>query len=133
VLGEHGGHTGYTVGQRKGLGAFGARRFVVGIDAPTNVVLIGDEAALMSRSVLAERLRFTSGTPPAGERRVLAKIRYKSAPAPALLRVEGDTATVTFDAPQRAVTPGQAIVFYDRDEVLGGGTIERAVRESAAP
>jgi len=126
TVGEHGGSAGYTVGQRKGLGAFGERRYVVGIDAPTNVVLIGDESALLSRTVTATRLRFTSGHAPDVPLRIYAKIRYKSAPAPATLQIERDTATVTFDEPQRAVTPGQALVFYDQDEVLGGGTIERS-------
>jgi tRNA-specific 2-thiouridylase len=124
VVGEHGGYTGYTVGQRKGLGAFAGRRYVVGIRPETNVVLIGEEDLLLSRTAVAERLRFTRGVPPADGARVDAKIRYKSAPAPATLVVEGDRATVRFDEPQRAITPGQAIVFYDGDEVLGGGTIE---------
>lgn len=124
VVGEHTGYTGFTVGQRKGLGAFGGRRYVVGIRPATNVVVIGEEELLMSRTAVAERLRFTRGTPPPAGTRVDVKIRSKSAPAPATLCVEGDRATVHFDTPQRAITPGQAIVFYDGDEVLGGGTIE---------
>jgi tRNA-specific 2-thiouridylase len=127
VVGEHGGYTGYTVGQRKGLGAFAGRRYVVGIRPETNVVLIGEEDLLLRRTAVAERLRFTHGRPPPDGARIEAKIRYKSAPAPATLCVEGDRATITFDEPQRAITPGQAIVFYDGDEVLGGGTIEQGV------
>ncbi|MGH2586239.1 MAG: tRNA 2-thiouridine(34) synthase MnmA, partial [Dehalococcoidia bacterium] len=124
VVGEHGGYMGYTVGQRKGLGAFGSRQYVVGVRPESNVVLIGDIGALSSRTVVAQRLRWVSDGPPAGETRVHAKIRYKSTPAPATLTVTGDEAEVHFDEPQRAVTPGQAIVFYDGDVVLGGGTIE---------
>ena len=123
VVGEHGGYTGYTVGQRKGLGALGARKYVVGIRPETNVVLIGDETALLSRTAVAERLRFVGGSPPPSGTRVEAKVRYKSAPAPATLYVEDGRAVVEFDQSQRAITPGQAIVFYDGDEVLGGGTI----------
>jgi tRNA-specific 2-thiouridylase len=126
VVGAHEGYTGYTVGQRKGLGAFGARQYVVGIRPESNVVLIGDLDLLYSSQVFAERLRWVSGHPPPADARVQAKIRYKSAAAPALLTVEGDSAQVRFDEPQRAVTPGQAIVFYDGDVVLGGGTIERS-------
>ena len=126
VLGEHGGYTGYTVGQRKGLGALGARQYVVGIRPETNVVLIGDLEALLCRAATAERLRWLSGSPPASGTRVEAKIRYKSAPAAATLLVDGDSAEVRFDQPQRAITPGQAVVFYDGEVVLGGGTIERS-------
>jgi tRNA-uridine 2-sulfurtransferase len=128
AVGEHEGYTGFTVGQRKGLGAFGSRRYVVGIQPATNVVLIGDEDDLLCRTAVASRPRFTSGVAPAPGTRIAAKIRYKSAPAPATLAVEVDTAVVRFDEPQRAVTPGQAIVFYDGDEVLGGGTIEQSHR-----
>jgi tRNA-specific 2-thiouridylase len=126
VVGAHEGYTGYTVGQRKGLGALGARRFVVGIRPESNVVLIGDVDLLYASRVVAERLRWVSGHPPPMDTRVQAKIRYKSAAASASLTVEGETAEVRFDEPQRAVTPGQAIVFYDGDVVLGGGTIERS-------
>jgi tRNA-uridine 2-sulfurtransferase len=124
VVGEHTGYTGYTVGQRKGLGAFGGPKYVVGLRPETNVVLIGEIDALMARTAIAERLRWVAGTPPADGTRVQAKIRYKSAPAPAVLRLDGDRAEVRFDEAQRAITPGQAIVLYDGDVVLGGGTIE---------
>jgi tRNA-specific 2-thiouridylase len=122
-VGSHQGIGGFTVGQRKGLGAFGAPRYVVGLEPERNLVLIGTDEALHTRVAVAERLRFISGAPPLPGARVDAKIRYKSRPAPATLLVEGDAAEVRFDEPQRAITPGQAIVFYDGDEVLGGGTI----------
>jgi tRNA-specific 2-thiouridylase len=123
TVGAHAGITGFTVGQRKGLGAFGAPRYVVGLRPEANLVLIGPDEALHSRVAMAERLRFTAGTPPPDGTRVEAKVRYKSRPASATLAVRGDTAEVRFDTPQRAITPGQAIVFYHGDEVLGGGTI----------
>lgn len=127
VVGVHSGHTGYTVGQRKGLGALGARRFVTGIQAESNVVFIGDDNALRCRTAVAERLRWVSGSPPPDGTRVDAKIRYKSHPAPAVLEMAGESIQVRFDEPQRAITPGQAVVFYDGEVVLGGGTIEHSV------
>jgi len=126
VVGEHRGYTGYTVGQSKGLGAFGSKQYVVGIRSEENVVLIGDVDLLYASRVSSGRLRWVSGEPPTDGARVHAKIRYKSPAAPATLAVDGERAEVRFDEPQRAVTPGQAIVFYDGDVVLGGGTIERA-------
>ncbi len=123
AVGTHAGISGYTVGQRRGLGAFGAPRYVVGLEPERNLVLIGPEEALYARAFRAERLRFTAGTPPSGPLRVQAKIRYKAPLVPALVTVDGDGAIVHCDEPQRAVTPGQAVVFYDGDEVIGGGTI----------
>jgi tRNA-specific 2-thiouridylase len=126
VVGEHAGYMGYTVGQRKGLGALGAKRFVVGIQPENNIVLIGDDDALKCRTAIAERLRWIGGSPPHDGIRVDAKIRYKSRPASATLESAGEAIHVHFDEPQRAITPGQAVVFYDGDVVLGGGTIERS-------
>lgn len=127
-VGAHEGLAAFTVGQRKGLGAFGSPRYVVGLEPERNLVLIGPAEALKSRTARVERLRFPSGTPPPLGARVEAKIRYKAQPAPATLDVaaDGETARVRFDAPQRAITPGQAIVFYVGEEVLGGGTIASA-------
>lgn len=128
AVGRHEGYSGYTVGQRKGLGAYGDRRYVVGIEPERNLVLIGPEEELLCTTAVASRLRFPPGRAPDGAVRVDAKIRYKSAPAPATLEVRDDEAVVRFDRPQRAITPGQALVFYAGDEVIGGGTIERAGR-----
>lgn len=127
-VGEHAGVAGYTVGQRKGLGAHGAPRYVVGVEPQRNLVLIGTDEALRARVALAQRPRFTYGTAPPPGTRVEAKIRYKSRPAPATLTVDGDRAVTVFDEPQRAITPGQAVVWYDGDEVLGGATITSAER-----
>jgi tRNA-specific 2-thiouridylase len=124
-VGRHAGIHGFTVGQRKGLGAFGAPRYVVGLEPERGLVLIGAGDALHTRVAVAERLRFTAGQAPPPGARISAKVRYKSRPAAATLTVTGDTAEVRFDEAQRAITPGQAIVFYDEDEVLGGGTIMR--------
>lgn len=131
VVGRHEGVFGFTVGQRRGLGAFGARRYVVELRPETNTVVIGGEEDLLADVCWAERLRFVGG-PPAGEVAVEAKIRYRTAAAPAVLRVDGDRAEVRFREPQRAVTPGQAVVFYVGDEVIGGGIIEGRGRGAAA-
>jgi tRNA-specific 2-thiouridylase len=128
VVGGHDGVGGFTVGQRRGLGvATGAKRFVTGIDPELNIVTIGGEDELLSHALLAERVNWVHGRRPAGPIRGDVKIRYRSAPAPATVTpLDGGGARVAFDAPQRAITPGQAAVFYDADEVLGGGAILRS-------
>jgi tRNA-specific 2-thiouridylase len=123
VVGAHAGVSGFTVGQRKGLGAYGARRFVTSIRPEDNLVVIGPEEALLATTLYAEDLRWTQEEPPSPDLAVQVKIRYRSAPLPARFSIEDGIAAVTFDRPQRAVTPGQAAVFYGGDEVLGGGTI----------
>ncbi|MBY0231926.1 MAG: tRNA 2-thiouridine(34) synthase MnmA [Gemmataceae bacterium] len=123
VLGEHGGIERYTVGQRKGLGVgFGERRFVLRIVPERNEVVLGDRDQLRSGGLRASGLNWL-GDAPAGPLRCEAKIRYRHVPAAAT--VEGDV--VRFDEPQQAVAPGQAVVFYDGDRVLGGGWIEEAL------
>jgi tRNA-specific 2-thiouridylase len=129
VLGTHEGITGFTLGQRRGLGvATGEKRFVTGIDPELNIVTIGPEDGLMAREAIVERVNWVS-SPPGGSLRVYAKIRYRTPAAPATVSALADgTARLVFDAPQRAITPGQAAVFYNGDEVLGGGAILRSVR-----
>ncbi len=129
-VGEHRGVAGFTVGQRKGLGvALGEPRYVTGIDATWNIVTIGPEEDLFADTVEVEEVRWVAGEAPAAGTALEAKARYKAGPAPArLVAVEGERATIRFERRQRALTPGQAIAFYAGDEVLGGGTIERARR-----
>lgn len=130
VLGEHRGVAAYTVGQRKGLGiAAGEPRYVTGIDAGANIVTIGPEEDLFCDTVEVGEVRWIAGSAPANGTALEAKARYKAEPAPArLVSSDGEGAVVRFERRQRALTPGQAIAFYDGDEVLGGGTIERAWR-----
>jgi tRNA-specific 2-thiouridylase len=130
VVGEHDGIAGFTVGQRKGLGvALGEKRFVTDIDPEFNVITIGPEDRLLARSLVAEDVSWTDA-PPAAPLRIDAKIRYRTPAAPATLTpLAGRRVRVVFDEPQRAITPGQAAVFYAGDEVLGGGAILRAERE----
>lgn len=129
-LGEHRGIAAYTVGQRKGLGvALGEPRYVTGIDAARNVITIGPEEDLFSNTVEAVEVSWVRGEPPPAGTAIEAKARYRAEPAAAmLLDAANGHALVRFARRQRALTPGQAIAFYRGDEVLGGGTIERAWR-----
>jgi tRNA-specific 2-thiouridylase len=129
AVGRHEGIAGYTIGQRRGLGvAVGEKRFVTGIDPELNVITIGPEEDLMASALIAENVNWVGGAPD-GPLRVDAKIRYRTPAAAATVTpLAGGAARVVFDAPQRAITPGQATVFYDGDEVLGGGAIVGAER-----
>ena len=125
VLGRHKGITHYTVGQRKGLGlALGYPAFVIEIRPETNEVVIGTNEDSMSNYVRANKLNFMSVPDLNEPMRVFAKIRYNHKGAWCTIEKTGeDEVLCTFEEPQRAITPGQAVVFYDGDYVLGGGTI----------
>jgi tRNA-specific 2-thiouridylase len=127
VLGRHGGIHHYTVGQRRGLGVAADRRlYVTAIDAPRNRVVVGGERELEVCAARVERVNWIGGDAPAPGTRSQVKIRHQHAAAPARLEPDGDTAIVRFDAPVRALAPGQAAVFYQDDVVLGGGWIAGA-------
>ena len=130
VLARHEGVSGFTVGQRKGLGiALGEPRYVTGIDAAANVVVVGEEDDLYADHAAVEDVTWVAGAPPPPGERIEAKPRYKAEAAPAALTEAADgLATVRFERRQRALTPGQAIAFYRGEEVLGGGSIARAWR-----
>jgi tRNA-specific 2-thiouridylase len=134
AIGEHRGVAAYTVGQRKGLGvAIGEPRYVTAIDAERNIVTIGPEEDLFADTAEVLELAWT-GEAPAPGARIEAKARYKAEPAPAtLVETDGSRAVIRFERRQRALTPGQAIAFYSGEEVLGGGTIERAWRGESEP
>ncbi len=129
-LGPHQGIHHYTVGQRKGLGlALGYPAYVTAIDPDTSTVWVGDNQALFQSSLIAEEVHYISGTPCHGPMYIKAKIRYSSPRVPALVTpLDSNRMRVDFDTPQRAITPGQAIVFYEGDQVLGGGTIKSACK-----
>jgi tRNA-specific 2-thiouridylase len=136
VLGEHRGIYRYTIGQRKGLGLnVGRPLFVVAIDPDSNTITVGEEADLFQRELVAEEPAFVSIPALDGPQRVLAKVRYRMAEAPATISpAEGGSVRVVFDQPQRAITPGQAVVFYDASEpdlLVGGATVARVVREDS--
>ncbi len=126
IVGRHKGITHYTVGQRKGLGlSMGRPVFVTEIRPDTNEVVVGDSAEVFSKRLLCDRLNFMGIADLDGELEVTAKIRYNHQGAKAVVRrLEEDLAEVLFEEPVRAVTPGQAVVFYDGEYVLGGGTIQ---------
>lgn len=124
VLGRHEGYQNFTIGQRKGLGVtFGAPRYVVAIEPQTRRVVIGTKEDLARDRLEADRLNWlVPDVPPRFT--CHAKIRYRNAPAPAEVRViDADRLHVTFTEPQYGIAPGQAVVLYDGDRVLGGGWI----------
>src|SRR5947207_8274888 len=129
VLGQHEGIHNFTVGQRKGLGvATGSPLYVIQINDEKRQVTVGDGGHLLARTLLAHKLNWIAIDELRGPMRVHAKIRHRHEPAPAVIENAPDgEVRVTFDEPQRAITPGQAVVFYDGDLVVGGGWIAEAV------
>ena len=127
VLGRHGGTHHFTVGQRRGLRiAAGEPLYVIATEPGTQRVIVGNNDKLMRSSLVANSVNWVSIDAPRQPRRAQIKIRNKHVPADAVLLPSGDDSRVgvRFDTPQRAVTPGQAAVFYDEDLLLGGGWIE---------
>ena len=131
VLGRHRGALRYTVGQRRGLDLpMGERVYVCAKDMEHNTVTVGPESALYSPALLAGRMNWLSIPEPSGPIRVSARTRYRQTETPATATpLPGGRMRLVFDEPKRAVTAGQAVVLYDGDLVLGGGTILEAIRE----
>lgn len=125
VLGKHKGIINYTIGQRKGLGiAFGKPMFVVKIDTIKNEIVLGEQGCEFADSLYATDVNFIPFEKIDEPIKVFAKVRYSAKPAPATASTdERGFLKIEFDAPQRAITPGQAVVLYKDDLVLGGGTI----------
>ena len=125
-LGRHGGVHRFTVGQRRGLGLSASRPlYVVAVQPASQTVVVGDERDLLSDRLVARAVNWLSVAEPVGELRARVRIRHRHAEAEATVRpLLGGRASVLFDAPQRAITPGQAAVFYDGEVCLGGGWIE---------
>ena len=125
VVGEHGGIHNFTVGQRKGLGlTTGSPLYVIQIKGDTRQVVVGQQEELYTRTLLTHRINLIAVADLLEPMRVTVKIRHRHEGASALLEKSADDEIlVTFDEPQRAVTPGQAAVFYDHDVVVGGGWI----------
>jgi tRNA-specific 2-thiouridylase len=123
-LGQHRGIAFYTIGQRHGLGlASDKPLYVIRIEPESNRIVLGHEKELYSQRLAAQKLNWISGKAPREAVTVTAKIRYKAKEAEAVLSSKNGSVDVHFARPQKAVTPGQAIVFYNMDKVLGGGTI----------
>jgi tRNA-specific 2-thiouridylase len=126
-VGVHAGLGAYTIGQRKGLGAGDGRRYVIGLDAARNAVVVGPREALEASGLEASGVNWIAGTPPGATLHVEARIRHNAPLVPARVESSGKgEVTVRFATPQRAATPGQSVVFYQGDVVLGGGVIDRA-------
>jgi tRNA-specific 2-thiouridylase len=125
VLGRHAGVQNFTVGQRKGLGlATGNPLYVIAIEGDQRRVVVGADEELRSSTLRARGLNWIAVDNLYAPRRVQVKIRHRHQPVPATLeKSAADEVLVTFDQPQRAITPGQAAVFYDGDVVVGGGWI----------
>ncbi|NLW91977.1 MAG: tRNA 2-thiouridine(34) synthase MnmA [Syntrophomonadaceae bacterium] len=126
-LGRHRGIHHYTIGQRKGLGlALGYPAYITRLDAATNTIWIGGNQDLFHSCLEADSVNYISGRTPAGPVEASAKIRYSAPRVPAqIIPLEDGRVQVCFEQKQRAITPGQAVVFYDGEEVIGGGTISR--------
>jgi tRNA-specific 2-thiouridylase len=129
VLAEHDGIENFTIGQRKGLGfAAGSRRYVLEIVPGSNEVVVGDREELLASGLIAARVNWLREEPPVESLRCDVKIRYRHQAARAtVLALSDGGACVEFSEPQSAVTPGQAVVFYDGPRVLGGGWIEESL------
>ncbi len=127
ALGAHTGIAGYTIGQRRGLGVGqGSALYVTDIDASANRVVVGPAAELERDRLRASDVNFIACDPPREPLRVEARIRHSHRPAPAtVVAVSDNEAEVIFDEPQRAITPGQSVVWYRDDLVVGGGVIRR--------
>jgi tRNA-specific 2-thiouridylase len=124
AVGVHKGFPFYTIGQRKGLGAYGRRVYVTEIDVEQNAVHIGEEPDLWHAGLTADQVSWSGRSNPEGPIRVQAKVRYSDDPVAGTLHPEeSGRIRLQFDSPKRAITPGQSVVFYDGDELLGGGVI----------
>lgn len=134
-VGEHDGLMFYTLGQRQGLGIGGRQGdsgdpwFVAGKELATNTLIVvqgHNHPLLFNQTLWADELHWVAGAPPAPSFRCYAKTRYRQADQACLVEISRDNSCqVTFDAPQRAITPGQSVVFYREDDCLGGGIIDR--------
>jgi tRNA-specific 2-thiouridylase len=127
VLNKHEGIHRYTIGQRRGLGIASERPlYVISIDAPNNRVVVGSQEELLSGEFTAAGINWVAFDEPSAPIRTEVRVRYRHTAAPATITaLENNRARITFDEPQRAITPGQATVFYRGDEVVGGGWIEK--------
>ena len=131
VLAHHAGAAAFTVGQRRGLGVSRPEpTYVLEVDQATNRVVVGPGELLQRRGLVADRVSWVAGHPPVpdGPFEAEARIRYRGESVPSVLRVEDDRLHVAFRTPQRGVAPGQSVVVYRCEELLGGGRIVGALR-----
>jgi tRNA-specific 2-thiouridylase len=130
VIGHHGGATAFTVGQRRGLGvSTGERNYVVEVDAPANRIVVGPGELLARRGLLGDRVSWVAGEPPAeGPFEADVRIRYRGDNVPAVVEPLGDRIRVELRTPERGVAPGQSVVVYRDDELLGGARVLETFR-----
>jgi tRNA-uridine 2-sulfurtransferase len=125
VLGQHKGLAFYTIGQRQGMGISSSQPlYVLRMETQTNRLIVGFQSQLYRDSLTAGCVHWVTGQPPEKEAKVSARVRYRTAEAKATLHIENEKVQVHFTEPQRAIAPGQSVVFYLGDTVLGGGLIE---------
>ncbi len=131
VVGHHTGIHRYTIGQRRGIGIAAAEPlYVINIDAPRNQVVVGNQDELLGREFTAAGVNWVAFDKPDGPVNAEVRVRYRHTPAAATIRpIENNRVRVIFDEPQRAITPGQATVFFRGDEVVGGGWIVKTMRQ----
>ena len=123
IMGPHKGILHYTVGQRKGLGAFGSPKYVLSLNPKTHEVVLGENEDLFATTLTCHKVNWVSGTLPTTPLQADVKIRYSAKGAPATITPTADGVRVVFETPQRAITPGQSAVFYQNNELIGGGII----------
>jgi tRNA-specific 2-thiouridylase len=135
VLADHDGIEQFTVGQRKGLGfAAGERRYILRIVPEDHTIVVGDREELLAKGLIASQVNWLLDGPPSDPLQCMAKIRYRHTPASAVVRPLPDArAEIEFEDAQSAITPGQAVVFYDHNRVLGGGWIGHAIGKNRSP
>jgi len=130
VLGKHKGLSHYTIGQRQGLGlSADSRLYVIRIDFTNNLLVAGTQEQLFVSQLSASQLNWISGKPPQDLAGITARIRYKAAESNIGTYIDNGTAYIKFAQPQQSAAPGQSIVFYRKDEMLGGGIIEETFQE----
>jgi tRNA-specific 2-thiouridylase len=130
VIGTHDGFARYTVGQRRGLpGGSSEPIFVVALRPEDRAVVVGPREALLGRGLVATEVNWLVDAPPAVGAPVLVRIRHRAPPVPGtVVRRDGDAIEVALETPVQAISPGQSVVFYDGDLVLGGGVIAASRR-----
>ncbi len=129
VVGKHRGYPFYTIGQRRGIGSFGEPVYVARIESGSNTIHIGRDRDLYDAELIATEVNFVGIDHLEGELRVEAKVRYKDDASPAtVFPLPEGTVRLVFDEPKRAITPGQSLVFYQGNDLLGGGIIARVMQ-----
>jgi tRNA-specific 2-thiouridylase len=125
LMGHHAGIHHYTIGQRRGIGIAGAQPlYVININAPRNQIVVGSQDELLGEEFIAAGVNWVAYDRPNDRMRAEVRVRYRHSASPAtIMPLENNRVRVNFDEPQRAITPGQATVFYRGDEVVGGGWI----------